>query len=277
MEPLVGEGKRPTVKMCLLMAELEEAEHGDHRLVARVARPRLARRARSGLDGRRYRLRCVGRRPRPRRASSTRTAGRCRPNGPAFGRWTHCRPAESRRCASAPQVALPPVGATGAAARRLPLPKSRRIRRRPLTMPLKREPKPDAGDAAEARCEWFVRGGGLGADSPPLPNEPADGSFPAPAVALEADALRQLRRYCNERESPARLRRRGSRAAEILAMPSVQDQRHQRAGNIAAGTGGDPGRASPRHGTLHLRRADRPTVANGPARRLRPRRTRMPQ
>ncbi len=29
MAPLVGEGKRPTVRMCLMMAEIEEAEHGD--------------------------------------------------------------------------------------------------------------------------------------------------------------------------------------------------------------------------------------------------------
>ena len=46
MEPLVGEGKRPTVKMCLLMAELEEAEHGDHGLW----REWLARASRAALD-----------------------------------------------------------------------------------------------------------------------------------------------------------------------------------------------------------------------------------
>ena len=46
MEPLVGEGRRPTVKMCLLMAELEEAEHGDHGLW----REWLARASRAVLD-----------------------------------------------------------------------------------------------------------------------------------------------------------------------------------------------------------------------------------
>ena len=46
MEPLVGEGKRPTVKMCLLMAELEEAEHGDNGLW----REWLARASRAALD-----------------------------------------------------------------------------------------------------------------------------------------------------------------------------------------------------------------------------------
>ena len=46
MEPLVGEGKRPTVKMCLLMAELEEAEHGDQGLW----REWLARASRATLD-----------------------------------------------------------------------------------------------------------------------------------------------------------------------------------------------------------------------------------
>lgn len=46
MEPLVGEGKRPTVKMCLLMADLEEAEHGDNGLW----REWLARASRATLD-----------------------------------------------------------------------------------------------------------------------------------------------------------------------------------------------------------------------------------
>lgn len=46
MEPLVGEGRRPTVKMCLLMAELEEAEHGDHGLW----REWLSRASRAALD-----------------------------------------------------------------------------------------------------------------------------------------------------------------------------------------------------------------------------------
>ncbi len=46
MEPLVVEGKRPTVKMCLLMAELEEAEHGDNGLW----REWLARASRAALD-----------------------------------------------------------------------------------------------------------------------------------------------------------------------------------------------------------------------------------
>ena len=46
MDPLVGEGKRPTVKMCLLMAEVEEAEHGDDGLW----REWLARASRAALD-----------------------------------------------------------------------------------------------------------------------------------------------------------------------------------------------------------------------------------
>ena len=46
MEPLVSEGRRPTVKMCLLMAELEESEHGDDGLW----REWLARASRAALD-----------------------------------------------------------------------------------------------------------------------------------------------------------------------------------------------------------------------------------
>lgn len=45
MAPLIAEGKRPTVRQCLLMAELEEAEHGDDGLwrewVARASRAPL--------------------------------------------------------------------------------------------------------------------------------------------------------------------------------------------------------------------------------------------
>ena len=46
MAPLVGEGKRPTVRMCLLMAEIEEAEHGD----IGQWREWLARASRATLD-----------------------------------------------------------------------------------------------------------------------------------------------------------------------------------------------------------------------------------
>ena len=46
MAPLVGEGTRPTVRMCMLMAEIEEAEHGDLGLW----REWLARASRAGLD-----------------------------------------------------------------------------------------------------------------------------------------------------------------------------------------------------------------------------------
>jgi len=46
LAPLVAEGKRPTVRMCLLMADLEEAEHGDHG----QWREWLARASRAALD-----------------------------------------------------------------------------------------------------------------------------------------------------------------------------------------------------------------------------------
>ncbi len=46
MAPLVGEGKRPTVRMCLLMAEVEEAEYGD----IGQWREWLARASRASLD-----------------------------------------------------------------------------------------------------------------------------------------------------------------------------------------------------------------------------------
>jgi HemY protein len=46
MAPLVAEGKRPSVRQCLIMADLEEAEHGD----AGLAREWLARAARAPFD-----------------------------------------------------------------------------------------------------------------------------------------------------------------------------------------------------------------------------------
>ena len=46
MAPLVAEGKRPSVRTCLIMAELEEAEHGDHG----QWREWLARASRAPLD-----------------------------------------------------------------------------------------------------------------------------------------------------------------------------------------------------------------------------------
>ena len=46
MEPLVGQGKRPTIKMCMLMAELEESEHGS----AGLSREWQARASHAALD-----------------------------------------------------------------------------------------------------------------------------------------------------------------------------------------------------------------------------------
>lgn len=46
MAPLIAEGKRPSVRQCMLMAEMEEAEHGDQGLW----REWLARAARAPLD-----------------------------------------------------------------------------------------------------------------------------------------------------------------------------------------------------------------------------------
>lgn len=46
MAPLTGEGRRPTVSQCLLMAEIEEAEHGD----VGLQREWLSRASRAALD-----------------------------------------------------------------------------------------------------------------------------------------------------------------------------------------------------------------------------------
>ena len=58
LEPLLRE--RPTMRVCLLMSDLEQAEHGATGHGPRMARPRGPRAARSGLDRRRRRVRPLG-------------------------------------------------------------------------------------------------------------------------------------------------------------------------------------------------------------------------
>ena len=80
LAPLLAGGEtRPSRRLCLLMADLEQTEHGARqRRAARMAGARRPRPARRGLDRRRRRSRTAGSPPRPSPASSTPSAGRSR-------------------------------------------------------------------------------------------------------------------------------------------------------------------------------------------------------
>jgi HemY protein len=162
LEPLIAD--RPTMRVCLLMADLEQAEHGSAAASANGS-PRHPRPARSGLDRRTGSPPRSGRPCRRSPAASTPSCGRrlrtCSSPRTRGGRRGSGRPRREERVLAVapplPGASEPPAPAPAAPAAPPPSPPRRPRPRRlvrpspPLRCP-RRLPLPLCSDARVRRC-----------------------------------------------------------------------------------------------------------------------------